>query len=210
MNAARKHVAAFEGKTHFHVCRNKCVRALGGVPRNNTAVRFGAEFCVAHQLKPKVQTRCGKKVVLLERVTEHDRKLEQHNVETSLVRVNVHVLFVIVLTVVEREFRHEAKILGEHRNLDDKTCAGVPACTPAFGIGAEERVKTALHASAYKHGLRKPFLTLPADFGSRCRLRLVSRVCTCILFVVRKFAIVSSVIRTARFRLRYGGFIGIA
>ena len=134
MDVACQHVTAFDGHTNFHVRRNECVGALVGVSSHYAAVGFGTEFGIAHQLKSEVQTCCGEKVILFERVTEHDWKFKQHNVELSLVRVNVHVFFVIVLAVVEREFRDKAKVLGEHRNLDDKACAYVPACTPSVGI----------------------------------------------------------------------------
>ena len=46
---------------------------------------------------------------MLERVAEHDREFEQHDVQLALVGVNAHVLFVIVLDVVEREFRNVLK-----------------------------------------------------------------------------------------------------
>ena len=190
VDITREHVTTFDSETCFHVRRNECVGALVVVSRNNAAVGFGTEFRVAHQLETEVKA-CGcKKIVLFERVAEHDWKFKQHNVELGLVRINVHVFFVIVLTVVERQFRNEAEVLREHGNLDDKACTYVPSCAPTVGMGSQKRVETALNACAHKDGLRKSFLALSADFGSRSRLCFVPGVCVCVVLVVCKFAVV--------------------
>jgi len=76
VDASREHVAPFDRETDFHVGRDERIGALGGVVGDDTAFSFGAEFRIAHQLEPEVQTRRREEVVLLERVAEHDRELK--------------------------------------------------------------------------------------------------------------------------------------
>ena len=200
MNVTCQHVTAFDSKAHFHVrgCDfgggfQTAVLFIG----DDASFRLGTVFGATHQLETEMQTGGCKEVVLVERVAEHDRKFKQHDVDPCLVCVKiVHVFFVIVLAIVEREFRHNAEVLCEHRNLDDETATDVPACAPAIGFCAKECVETALQTCSKEHGLREPFTALLADFGTRCCLRLVSGVCACVFFVVCEFAVVRSVVRT--------------
>ena len=204
MNVTREHVTAFDCKAYFHVRRGDfgsgfqtTVFLIG----DDTSLRFGTIFGATHQLETEVQTGGSKEVILVKCVAEHDRKFKQHDVDLSLVRVKiVHVLFVIVLAIVERQFRYKAKVFREHRNLDDKACACIPASAPTIGFRTEERVKSALQTCSKEHGLREPFTALLADFGARRCLCLVSGVSACVFFVICEFAVVGSVVRA--------GFVG--
>ena len=145
MNVPCQHVATFKGESHFHIRRDKCIGAWRrGTSRNHITACFGTKFRIAHQLKSKVKPNCREKVVLIERVTEHNRKLKQHNIQLGLVRIKVHIFFVAIVTVVERKFRDQAEILCEHRNFYEKTCTRIPPCAPSIGIGAKEGVKASM------------------------------------------------------------------
>ena len=182
MDPTGKHVTEIEGSTHFHTgSRNGVVLGF----RRGTVLELRGSV----ELETHIQTQADIEVVVFERVAENNRNIENEYVDATRIRVDVHILFINVVTVVEGEFRNKAQVLQHEVHLEHQATTRLEAHLPAIGIFAKERVGTDLRTDTEHHGTGKALVTHTVDFRLLCGLRLVAGIRTGIFLVVRKLTI---------------------
>ena len=199
MDPAGKHVTEIEGTAHFHTGSGNGV-VLGF--RRSPVLELGGSV----ELETHIQTQTDIEVVVFERIAENNRNVENEYVDATRIRVDVHILFVDVVTVVEGEFRNKAQVLQHEIHLEHQATAHLETHLPAIGIFTKKGVGTDLGSDTEHHGTGKALVTHTVDFRFLRGFRLVAGVRTGIFLVVRKLTVGRAVVsRSIVFRSALGG-----